>query len=78
MTKKREVIDASKLYFNKKFGEQIFIPGETDIPAACKAFYADVCADLTETSLDLWPGLGDQHSDYMANTIKEIPVEKGF
>ena len=54
MVSRREIIDASREYFNQKFGNQEFIPGETYIPPSGKVLDADDCAHLIDASLDMW------------------------
>lgn len=54
MTSKRNIIQASKQYFEEKFGSIEFVPGETYIPPSGKVLDADDCAYLIDASLDMW------------------------
>ena len=54
MISKNEIIEASKNYFNKKFENKEFIPGETYIPPSGKVLDADDCGYLIDASLDMW------------------------
>ena len=54
MVSKNDIIEASKNYFEEKFGNPHFIPGETYIPPAGKVLDAQDCANLIDASLDMW------------------------
>jgi CDP-4-dehydro-6-deoxyglucose reductase, E1 len=54
MTSKSDIIEASKLYFQEKFGNTKFVPGETYIPPSGKVLDAQDCANLIDASLDMW------------------------
>ena len=54
MTTKKEIIAASKVYFNERFGQNEFVPGETYIPPSGKVLDAEDCANLIDASLDMW------------------------
>lgn len=54
MVTKNEIIEASKTYFQQKFGETTFIPGETYIPPSGKVLDEQDCAALIDASLDMW------------------------
>ncbi|MDP4759900.1 MAG: lipopolysaccharide biosynthesis protein RfbH [Schleiferiaceae bacterium] len=54
MVNKKEIIEASKVYFNEKFGGAEFIPGETYIPPSGKVLDEHDCASLIDASLDMW------------------------
>ena len=54
MTTKKEIIEASKIYFNERFGQNEFVPGETYIPPSGKVLDAEDCANLIDASLDMW------------------------
>ena len=54
MEEKRNIIEASKHYFNNNFKEKVFIPGETYIAPSGKVLDAEDCASLIEASLDMW------------------------
>lgn len=54
MISKNEIIEASKTYFNEKFGNPSFIPGETYIPPSGKVLDEQDCASLIDASLDMW------------------------
>ena len=49
-----EIIKLSKAYFDQQFGNVVFVPGETYIPASGKVLDADDCAHLIDASLDMW------------------------
>jgi len=54
MTTKTDIINLSRLYFDKKFGKPEFIPGKTYIPPSGKVLDAEDCAHLIDASLDMW------------------------
>ena len=54
MVTKKEIIEASKAYFNEKFSEEKFIPGQTYIPPSGKVLDSEDCAYLIDASLDMW------------------------
>ena len=72
MTEKREIIEASKIYFDKKFGEKEFIPGQTYIPPSGKVLDADDCAHLIDASLDMWLTAGRFASQFESNLAKKF------
>ena len=49
-----EIIKLSKAYFDEQFGNTVFVPGETYIPASGKVLDAEDCAHLIDASLDMW------------------------
>jgi CDP-6-deoxy-D-xylo-4-hexulose-3-dehydrase len=51
LTTKKEIIAASKVYFNERFGQNEFVPGETYIPPSGKVLDAEDCANLIDASL---------------------------
>ena len=70
MTSKKEIIEASKNYFNHKFGKQEFIPGETYIPPSGKVLDADDCGYLVDASLDMWLTAGRFASQFEIQLAK--------
>jgi CDP-6-deoxy-D-xylo-4-hexulose-3-dehydrase len=54
MISKQEIIEASRAYYDEKFGVKSFVPGETYIPASGKVLDSDDCANLIDASLDMW------------------------
>lgn len=54
MVNKNDIIEASKSYFEERFENLQFIPGETYIPPAGKVLDAQDCANLIDASLDMW------------------------
>ena len=72
MTTKHEIIEASKQYFEKKFGNIEFIPGETYIPPSGKVLDADDCAHLIDASLDMWLTAGRFASQFEPTLAKKF------
>ncbi len=72
MTSKKEIIEASKNYFNDKFGKQEFVPGETYIPPSGKVLDADDCGYLIDASLDMWLTAGRFASQFETNLAKKF------
>jgi hypothetical protein len=48
MTTKHEIIQASKLYFKKKFGKIEFVPGKTYITPSDKVLVGNDCKNLID------------------------------
>ena len=72
MTSKHEIIRASKQYFEKKFGNIEFVPGETYIPPSGKVLDADDCAHLIDASLDMWLTAGRFASQFEPTLAKKF------
>lgn len=69
---KSEIILASKQYFEKKFGNIKFVPGETYIPPSGKVLDADDCAYLIDASLDMWLTAGRFASQFEPTLAKKF------
>jgi len=72
MTTKSEIINASKVYFNQKFADNKFIPGETYIPPSGKVLDAEDCANLIDASLDMWLTAGRFASSFESKLAKKF------
>jgi CDP-6-deoxy-D-xylo-4-hexulose-3-dehydrase len=72
MITKDEIIQASKQYFKKKFGNIEFVPGKTYIPASGKVLDADDCANLIDASLDMWLTAGRFASQFEPALAKKF------
>jgi CDP-6-deoxy-D-xylo-4-hexulose-3-dehydrase len=72
MTTKKQIIELSKDYFNAKFAEQEFIPGETYIPPSGKVLDAEDCAHLIDASLDMWLTAGRFASEFEKTLAKKF------
>lgn len=72
MTSKRNIIQASKQYFEEKFGSIEFVPGETYIPPSGKVLDADDCAYLIDASLDMWLTAGRFASQFEPTLAKKF------
>jgi len=51
---KKEIIALSKKYFEEKFDNSRFVPGQTYIPPSGKVLDSNDCAYLIDASLDMW------------------------
>jgi CDP-6-deoxy-D-xylo-4-hexulose-3-dehydrase len=72
MTTKKQIIELSKDYFNAKFAEHEFIPGETYIPPSGKVLDAEDCAHLIDASLDMWLTAGRFASEFEKTLAKKF------
>ncbi len=72
MISKNAIIEASKDYFNKKFENKEFIPGETYIPPSGKVLDADDCGYLIDASLDMWLTAGRFASQFEKNLASKF------
>jgi CDP-6-deoxy-D-xylo-4-hexulose-3-dehydrase len=72
MATKNEIIELSKAYFDQKFGNPEFIPGETYIPPSGKVLDADDCAHLIDASLDMWLTAGRFASQFEPTLAKKF------
>ena len=72
MVTKAEIIEASKVYFNQKFGETNFVPGETYIPPSGKVLDEQDCAALIDASLDMWLTAGRFASQFEPTLAKKF------
>ena len=72
MTTKNDIINLSKAYFDKKFGEPEFIPGKTYIPPSGKVLDAEDCAHLIDASLDMWLTAGRFASRFEPELAKKF------
>ena len=79
MVTKNGIIEASKNYFQQKFSETTFIPGETCIPPSSKVLDEQDCAALIDASLEMWLTAGRFASqiDYMVKSLKSILAGRG-
>ena len=69
---KQKIIELSKSYFNEKFANVAFIPGETYIPPSGKVLDADDCANLIDASLDMWLTAGRFASRFESELAKKF------
>lgn len=72
MTSKSQIIQASKDYFNSKFAQNTFVPGETYIPPSGKVLDASDCANLIDASLDMWLTAGRFASQFEPTLAKKF------
>lgn len=72
MTKKNDIINLSKAYFDEKFGKPEFIPGKTYIPPSGKVLDAEDCAHLIDASLDMWLTAGRFASRFEPELAKKF------
>lgn len=72
MATKSQIIQASKDYFNSKFEQNTFVPGETYIPPSGKVLDALDCANLIDASLDMWLTAGRFASQFEPTLAKKF------
>ena len=72
MATRQEIIEASKVYFNEKFGQNEFVPGETYIPPSGKVLDAQDCANLIDASLDMWLTAGRFAAQFETTLAKKF------
>ena len=70
--KRKEIIEASRDYFNTEQSNKEFVPGQTYIPPTGKVLDADDCANLIDASLDMWLTAGRFADEF------EIELSKKF
>jgi len=69
---RKDIIEASRVFFNREHSIKSFIPGETYIPPTGKVLDAEDCAHLIDASLDMWlttGRYGDEFETKLAKTF---------
>ena len=69
---RKDIIEASRVFFNREHSMKSFIPGETYIPPTGKVLDAEDCAHLIDASLDMWlttGRYGDEFETKLAKTF---------
>ena len=69
---RREIIEASKIFFEKNHTNSQFIAGETYIPPTGKVLDADDCAHLIDASLDMWLTTGRYGDEFETKLAKKF------
>lgn len=69
---RREIIEASKIFFEKNHTNSQFIAGETYIPPTGKVLDANDCAHLIDASLDMWLTTGRYGDEFETKLAKKF------
>lgn len=69
---RKNILEASKQYFDMKHSQKEFIPGETYIPPTGKVLDATDCATLIDASLDMWLTAGRYGEEFETKLAKKF------